>query len=68
MAAVEDITNSVDVWTFDTRSPGFFLSGASQAAAPAAAALTPASNVVLGTLVDTTAATTVNGKRQSPGT
>jgi uncharacterized protein (TIGR03118 family) len=65
VAAVEDITNSVDVWTFDTRRPGFFLSGAPEpAAAPAAV---PASNVVLGTLADTTASTTLPGQRRSPG-
>ena len=65
VAAVEDITNSVDVWTFDTRSRGFFTSGVTQAAATPA--VISASSVVFGTLADTTAPKTVPGKRPSPG-
>jgi uncharacterized protein (TIGR03118 family) len=64
VAAVEDITNSVDVWTFDTRRPGFFASPPQPAATPA---VNPPSNVVFGTLADTTAPTTLHGQRRSPG-
>jgi uncharacterized protein (TIGR03118 family) len=65
VAAVEDITNSVDVWTFDTRGPGFFASGNAQGAATPA--IVSGSNVVFGTLADTTAPTTLHGQRHSPG-
>jgi uncharacterized protein (TIGR03118 family) len=64
VAAVEDITNSVDVWTFDTRGFGSFGGGNSQGMAVPAAS--PASNVVFGTLADTTTPTTLKGLRHSP--
>jgi uncharacterized protein (TIGR03118 family) len=66
VAAVEDITNSVDVWTFDTRGFGFFASSATQAAATPA--IISGKNVVFGTLADTTAPASLHGQRHSPGT
>ncbi len=65
VAAVEDITNSVDVWTFDTRGIRFATGGVPQAAAVPAS--NSGGNLVLGTLADTTVPTTVGGQRRSPG-
>jgi uncharacterized protein (TIGR03118 family) len=75
LAAVEDVTNSVDVWTFNTQSAGSFGFGGSQAlAAPAvntsgrALAITQSVQGVdefFGTLADAAVPSTLFGHRRS---
>ena len=75
LAAVEDVTNSVDVWTFDTRSAGFFGGVGNQAlATPAvntsgsALAMTQsgAGDEFFGTLADAAVPSALFGRRRSP--
>jgi hypothetical protein len=76
LASVEDVTNSVDVWTFDTRSAAIFGGGGPQAPATlgvitfgTALATTQSSagvDVFFGTLADAVAPSTQSGHRGSP--
>ncbi|MFI5460763.1 MAG: hypothetical protein ACHRXM_35570 [Isosphaerales bacterium] len=76
LAAVEDVTNSVDVWTVDTRSAGSPALGGDPAfATPAvnssgsALAMTPSGASVdefFGTLADAVVPSTLFGHRRSP--
>jgi len=76
LAAVEDVTNSVDVWTFDTRSQGLFGGGGNRALAMlgvntfgTALAMTQSSAGVdefFGTLADAVVPSTLFGHRRSP--
>ena len=76
LAAVEDVTNSVDVWTFNTQSGGGgFGFGGSQAVAAAAVntsgralVITQSASVVdefFGTLADAAGASTLFGQKRS---
>jgi uncharacterized protein (TIGR03118 family) len=75
LAAVEDVTNSVDVWTFDTRSAGIFGPGRNQPLATpgvnisaSALAITQSGAAVdefFGTLADVAVTSTLFGHRRS---
>ena len=75
LAAVEDVTNSVDIWTFNTQSTGSFAFGGSQALAAAAVnvsgrtvAITqsvPGVDEFFGTLADVAVPSTLFGQKRS---
>ncbi len=75
LAAVEDVTNSVDVWTFNTQSSAFFGFGGSQALATSsvdasggALAMTQSAagiNEFFGTLAETDVSSTLFGHLRS---
>ena len=63
LAAVEDITNSVDVWTFNTQSTALIPSSPIVTPPPSGAA----ADLVFGTLADADVSSTLFGHRRSPG-
>jgi len=74
LAAVEDVTNSVDIWTFNTRSGGGFGIGGRQALATTAVKMSgtplamtqsvPAVDEFFGTLADAAVPSTLFGNRR----